>query len=451
MTDGSRHALVVAGSRYEDPKLRQLRSPATDAERLAGVLGDPAIGDFAVESAIDESEGALRRRIAAFLANRRSDDLLLLHFSCHGVQDEGGELHLAARDTEIELLGATSIAASWLSEQIARSRSKRIVLLLDCCFSGSFPFGLRARAGETIAVTPHLDGRGRVVITASSAMEYSWEGDHLSAEPSPSVFTQAVLEGLETGAADRDGDDWVSVDELYDYVCDRVHERAPYQRPQKKSDVDGAILLARTPAVPPAPSVPRTPPRTQTATSTRPAPRPAATLAPERIAATSDLAQPRVVFRWPQRRDRVLATLVDGPLVLLAGLLPALAVALPLDALASSTAAGLVFYVTVLPLGGAGYLTLLAAFHRDRTLGQQLRSLRVVAPDGGEASLRRRSLREALKWAVPIASLFTLGLLGRLAWRHVKRRRRPFYDRVAGTSLVQAELLAAELPPAQRM
>ena len=463
---GSRYALVVAGSHYEDPKLRQLRSPAVDAERLAVVLGDPTIGGFLVEAAIDEREGALRRQIAAFLASRRSDDLLLMHFSCHGVQDEAGELHLAACDTETELLGATSIAASWLSEQIARCRSKRAVLLLDCCFSGSFPFGMRARAGEGVAVTPRLGGRGRVVITASSAMEYSWEGDHLSGSASPSIFTQAVLEGLETGAADRDGDHWVSVDELYDFVCDRVREHTPYQRPQKKSDVDGVILLARAPT---APRPPAAPPSRSTSTRRPPAPPPLTapevprTPAPERhgpapavVSAqaiglvqrkpsaptasahpvvSAPIAANRVPAHVPPRlRDHLVATLLDLTIVAVLGVVAALIPVLPLIPLSDAVSSA-VYYATILPMGAAAYVGLLGRRGRTRTLGQWLCSLRVVAAHGGWTTTRRRMLREALKWFPPLG----VAWLVRQGWRraHGERWERPFHDVLARTELIR--------------
>ena len=136
MSTSARHALIVAVSNYTDPKLKKLRAAAADADRLAAVLADPNIGDFEVDISQDEDEPQLTRKIARFFSNRRPDDMLLAHFSCHGVKDDGGRLYLAARDTEMELLEATGISANWLNEQIARTRSKRVLLLLDCCFSG---------------------------------------------------------------------------------------------------------------------------------------------------------------------------------------------------------------------------------------------------------------------------------------------------------------------------
>jgi hypothetical protein len=254
-TSGGRHALIVATACYDDPKLRQLRAPAADAERLAAVLAHPEKGSFEVEVLVDAQQGTVARRIASFFRDRRPDDLLLLHFSCHGVKDDRGELFLAAVDTEVDLLSATGISAAWLNDQITRTRSRRTVVLLDCCFSGSFPFGVHARAGTAVDAPEQLQGRGRAIITASSAMEYAYEGDQLTGQGEPSIFTEAVVEGLETGRADLDHDQLISVDDLYNYVFDRVTERASSQTPNKKSELEGPLYLAASsyrPEVPPA-------------------------------------------------------------------------------------------------------------------------------------------------------------------------------------------------------
>jgi uncharacterized caspase-like protein len=249
-TANGRHALVVATARYGDSKLQQLRAPAADAEELADVLRDPEKGDFDVEVLLDETHAHLTRAIARFFRDRRPQDLLLLHFSCHGVKDEDGELYLAATDTDLDLLSATGISSSWLNERISRTRSRRTVVLLDCCFSGSFPSGLRRR-GDDVDAPQQLQGRGRAIITASNAMEYAYEGDELKGQGRPSVFTEAVVEGLRSGEADLDQDQLVSIDDLYRYVYDRVRDRTPSQTPSIKSDLEGPLYLARSTYRPP--------------------------------------------------------------------------------------------------------------------------------------------------------------------------------------------------------
>jgi hypothetical protein len=105
---------------------------------------------------------------------------------------------------------------------------------------------MRARATAAVNAPEQFEGRGRAIITASSGMEYAYEGDHLKGEGQPSVFTEAVVEGLETGTADLDHDQLISVDDLYGYVYDRVKESTPSQTPNKKSEIEGPLYLARS-------------------------------------------------------------------------------------------------------------------------------------------------------------------------------------------------------------
>ena len=136
---------------------------------------------------------------------------------------------------------------------IDRSNSQRKVVLLDCCHSGAFgegakSLGASAGAGEALGG----NGYGRVILTASNALEYAWEEDKLVGEAELSVFTRYLVEGLETGAADRDGDGEVALDELYDYVYERViNEGKARQTPQKwEQKGEGRIVIARNPHPP---------------------------------------------------------------------------------------------------------------------------------------------------------------------------------------------------------
>ena len=243
-----REALIIAADRYDDQKLRGLRAPARDAEELARVLGDSEVGDFQVAVSLNEPDHVVRRKLSEFFRDRRRDDLLLLHVSCHGLKDEDGTLYFASSNTAVEHLEATAIPSEFVNRQMTKSRSRRIVLLLDCCFGGAFARGMVHRAGESVAIKEEFEGQGRVVLTASRAMEYAFEGDSREGDAQPSIFTSAIVEGLESGEADRDGDSRVSIDELYDYVYDRVREATPNQTPSKWTfDVHGDLYVARSP------------------------------------------------------------------------------------------------------------------------------------------------------------------------------------------------------------
>jgi hypothetical protein len=260
--DGARSALIVASDDYSDPGLRRLRAPAQDAEALTRVLRDPNIGGFEVRTLLNAPAFEVNEAVAEFFAtNRHPDDLLLVHFSCHGVKDEDGELYFATTNTRLRLLAATAVAAEFVNRRMSRSRSRRVVLLLDCCYAGAFERGITARAGSEMGIKEQFGGRGRAVITASSAMEYAFEGDELAdtREQPPSVFTSALVEGLETGEADLDQDGKVALGELYDYVYDRVRKVTPNQTPSMwMFGVQGELYIARRarPVTTPAPLPP---------------------------------------------------------------------------------------------------------------------------------------------------------------------------------------------------
>jgi hypothetical protein len=252
--DGRRRALIVANDEYDHDGLRHLRSPAADAEALGRVLGDGQIGAFDVETVRNEPSYVIQTRIEDLLAESQPDDVLLLHFSCHGLKSESGELFFAARNTRPNRLSSTAISADFVRRCMQASRSRSVVLLLDCCYGGAFGKGVAVRSTGDVNVLDSFPGnrvgggRGRAVITASNSIEYAFEGDELADDHSsrPSVFTTALVEGLATGDADRDEDGWVSLNELYDYVFDRVRAQTPHQTPSRDVEMQGELYLARS-------------------------------------------------------------------------------------------------------------------------------------------------------------------------------------------------------------
>ncbi len=240
---GVRDALLIATGAYSSGRLAELRSPAADVVELADVLSDPAIGWFQTTQVVDAPAHQATRAIEKFFRNRGTEDLLVLHISCHGVKDDDGQLYFACADTDPDLLASTSIPAGFLHAQMGRCRAKSIVLLLDCCFSGAFVPGMKAAAG--VDAKEQLAGYGRAVLMATGRTEYAWEGSRFrELEPEPSRFTEAVIHGLRTGEADRDGDGRVAVDELYEHVYERLRESGVRQTPQWSSELVHRVFLA---------------------------------------------------------------------------------------------------------------------------------------------------------------------------------------------------------------
>jgi len=92
---------------------------------------------------------------------REQDDLLLLYFSGHGTKnEEGNTLHLALVSTDPDVLDQASIDCSWLRKTMNKSRSKRQLLILDCCYSGAFDEGRAAADTQALlrdSLTPQAE------------------------------------------------------------------------------------------------------------------------------------------------------------------------------------------------------------------------------------------------------------------------------------------------------
>ena len=244
-------ALIIGNSDYQDTALAHLAMPEADVSALASVLADPQMGGFdQVKPLVNASAADVRLEIESFFDDKKPDDLLLLYFTGHGVRDDQGQLYLAVNDTKHNRLRASAIDAAYITSLMDRSRSKRQVLILDCCHSGSFAQGSKAMTGESVGTKSAFEGTGygRVVLTATDATQYAWEGDALIGTAQNSVFTRYLLQGLRTGEADTDQDGRITLDELYDYVYEQVVTVTPKQTPGKWSyKQQGEIVIAQNP------------------------------------------------------------------------------------------------------------------------------------------------------------------------------------------------------------
>jgi len=215
---------------------------------MIDVLAAPEIGGFAVTAVVDRPEYEIRRAIGIFLTGRSIDDLIVVYLSCHGVLDARGRLYFAATDTAKTTLSSTAVESTWLLDRLDECRARRQVVILDCCFSGAFA---HTKGGTDVDLERRLigSGRGRVVLTASRAGEYSYEGAPLAdAAATRSLFTAALIDGLRSGEADRTGNGYISVEDAYAYAADQVTARGGAQSPQRwLYGAEGEIILARSP------------------------------------------------------------------------------------------------------------------------------------------------------------------------------------------------------------
>ncbi|QDL08973.1 sulfatase-modifying factor protein [Brasilonema octagenarum UFV-E1] len=242
-------ALLIGVSEYQ-PGLNPLPGAVKDVDAMRRVLIHPEIGNFAEVdiTVLKNPQGQeMQYAIENLFADRQKEDLLLFYFSGHGIKDEYGKLYLSTSTTRKQnnrLFKASAVAASVLHENMNESRSQRQVIILDCCFSGAIAKGLTVKDDGSVNLQEQLGGKGRAILTSSTSTQYSFEqeGSDLS------IYTRYLVEGMEKGAADRDGDGWISIDELHEYASSKVKEAAPAMTPKFYPIEEGhKILLAKSP------------------------------------------------------------------------------------------------------------------------------------------------------------------------------------------------------------
>ena len=242
-------ALLIGVSEYQ-PGLNPLPAAVKDVEAMRRVLVNPETGGFADEDITvlkNPQPQDIRNAIYNLFANRRKDDLVLFYFSGHGIKDDRGKLYFSTRATKKDngkLVKPSAVGASVLHESINDSRSQRQVIILDCCFSGAIATGMTVKDDGSVNLQEQLGGKGRAILTSSSSTQYSFEqeGSELS------VYTRYLVEGINTGAGDKDRDGWISIDELHDYASSKVQEASPAMTPKFYPVEEGhKILLAKSP------------------------------------------------------------------------------------------------------------------------------------------------------------------------------------------------------------
>jgi hypothetical protein len=240
----ARRALLVGVAEYDHAgELPHLATPANDIAELGRVIAHSNCG-FDVKSLLNPTANDLSVAIASLLRNTRSEDTVLFYYSGHGKLAQTGGLRLCTRDTREEDVDIFSVGVGWIKEKIDSTKAARVILLLDCCYSG---LAAGAFKGDVVSAIRDAvgSGKGKFVVTSSSRAELSIElaGDRNS------LFTKWLVNGLDSFEADLNKDGVITLDELVEYTSKKVQQERSEQHPQALGfETTGGLLeIARRP------------------------------------------------------------------------------------------------------------------------------------------------------------------------------------------------------------
>ncbi len=254
--------LFVGVDRYQSPDIRDLSCAARDATALEALFADTLGGPTVLLTDQDATLSRIETELET-LSQCDADDTVVIAFSGHG-----SETHeLIAHDTVFDNIEATSLRLDRLQEWFSKIPARRVILFLDCCFSG----GLGAKVlqvpaiprslASTEARLQKLAGDGRLILTASASSEEAWE----FSSHGHGLLTYYLLEALR-GPAEIVQAGRLSVYQMLEYVTGRVqaaaHQIGKSQNPAMRGQIDGGLswpvfapgerFLAAFPAVHPA-------------------------------------------------------------------------------------------------------------------------------------------------------------------------------------------------------
>ena len=217
-----------------------LRTAVADAEAVADSLqryqGFRLLRPPMVE---DVRRARMLELLEAIPEEVDADDRLLLYFAGHGLLREGGEHpggYLVPQDVEPGQSPERSmISMHLLADRLSRLRCRHLLLVLDCCFAGTFR---AASVRRNLAIPPETLYREELeryitdpcwqVLTSAAhdqkAHDSLWGLGERQQVGRHSPFAAALLDGL-TGAADlvpRSGDGLITASELYLHLRQRV-------------------------------------------------------------------------------------------------------------------------------------------------------------------------------------------------------------------------------------
>lgn len=235
--------LFVGVDRYQSPDVSWLSCAGRDARALQALFED-TLGEGGALLLDEEATLAEIREQLADLEGADPDDVVVVFFSGHGAPTH----HLVAHDTTADDLKLTGLSLDELTERFTRIPAKRLLCVLDCCFSGGMgakvlmphitPRDLRSTDG----LLDQMAGDGRVILTASSATEEAWEHPALG----HGYLTYHLVEALTGGGADMGNDDRLALMRVLEVVTRSVISSAraggASQHPTIRGTFEGDVL-----------------------------------------------------------------------------------------------------------------------------------------------------------------------------------------------------------------
>ena len=240
LTLASTKVLVIGVGEYNDTSVIQLPGALKDAKAFSEIIGRTA-DNPSVELIENPTLTSLKVNILEWARKSEPGDTLILYYSGHGYSIDN-DTYLIPSDVNTRYIEDTAYNFTTGLKSISSDISANdVLIIIDACYSGSLVSDERPLTDAKIkegTIEEIAKERGYVFLLSSKSNETSKEREEGGGQ-----FTYYLLKGIE-GEANRDNDEEITVNEVYDYLKEEVRkETSNNQTPVMVGDRD--IVIAK--------------------------------------------------------------------------------------------------------------------------------------------------------------------------------------------------------------
>ncbi|HIA90670.1 MAG TPA: hypothetical protein EYO13_00105, partial [Candidatus Marinimicrobia bacterium] len=220
-------AIVIGNKNYTNPDVPEV----TFAHRDAAVMEQYLTKTLGFGEVIVETDATQAKFFALFGTEKRDGKLqdyvkegesdVFIYYSGHGAPDpESKDGYFVPVDCDPAMVDVTGYSLDLFYSKINNLGAKSITVVIDACFSGASGGGMLLKNISPVFI--EVDESGQladevtVFTSASGEQVSSWYP-----EKKHSLYTYYFLKGLK-GAADQDGNQAITAEEMQSYVLDKV-------------------------------------------------------------------------------------------------------------------------------------------------------------------------------------------------------------------------------------
>lgn len=185
-----RHALIVGNSSYVS--VPALENPANDSRDVCVSLKKLGFQTTCVTDI--KTKGQFKDVVIEFVQGVKKGDVILFYYAGHGVEMEG-QNYLVPTTAEFRSRGAfedDTVRVNYILEELAATRSRLSVVVLDACRDNPFSSKSRSALGRGLAI-PDRAPAGSIIIFPTSPGKVALDS---GSEGSNGLFTKHLLTHL---------------------------------------------------------------------------------------------------------------------------------------------------------------------------------------------------------------------------------------------------------------